>query len=108
MKPQTWSKDWKPDDAWADCLPHRVLFSNWDFTLDSREFSPRANCGRKTSINHGSQFQTWLDEFKVGEYQIFYWGDSYHWQAANDEIHVVWSFCFEREVDAVLFKLCWM
>lgn len=100
---------WKPITNFGNCLPHRVHFSEWTFKLDSREFVPQSNEGEYTLIDHGPEFQSWLEEYKVGPHQIVYWGvGRSRWEAANDEVHTEWSFCFEREIDAILFKLKWV
>lgn len=102
---------WKPINYSHELYPHRVHFSGWDFKLDGREFSPKSQSGNKefTYIDHGPEFQAWADEYKIAGFQIAFWGDSrYRYEAANDEIQTVWSFCFERERDAILFKLKWV
>lgn len=101
---------WKPITLLDQCLQYRVHFSDWSFKLDSSEFSPRSNDQGFLLIDHGPQFATWLKEYKIGPYQIVFWGDhQYRWEAANDEqIQTIWSFCFEREIDAILFKLKWV
>ncbi len=101
--------DWKPVDPFATLYSHRVHLSDWSFTLDSRELVPGTkDKGGVLLIEHGPQLDEWKEEFHIGPMQIAFWGDSFKWQAANDEIHTVWSFCFKREIDAIFFKMRWM
>jgi len=108
--------EWEPVDRWEGCFPHRLLSDDFIFSFDVREMSPirEISKGGPALISVPVEVMAWAVEMEIGPFQICYFGDSARdrWVVANDnsdhEIYGIWSICFERPNDEILFKLRWM
>jgi hypothetical protein len=114
--------NWKPVDRWAGRLPHRVMLNEWpEFALKNYERHPVDNRPKLDDdpspwsgpflLRPTVSFMEWVDQFHIGACEIIFWFDLLEAKhcAANDVDYLdAWSIGFERENDAVLFKLRWM